>query len=170
MDDTTRSSDDTMSNAAYASAADAKELRRKLKFWRSAAWTILGLAAVVVVVVYQRAETRREQSRLALEQYAQSALDAGLSKEPPELIELQWQRLPSCSPAFGPGSYIPVVQNWLRTPEKGKLLPMAISRSPLSVLFSTGRHVLYRDENGFRVEWVSEQDAAPILERISRQP
>ncbi len=176
MTDTPQPPEEHISNAAYASAFEAKRLRRKVQFWRNLAWTLLGIAAVIVVVVCHRAATRCQQSRLALEEYGNAAQFDAWVKEarqgPIHLqliyleLETQWDSLPNASPAFGPSGFIPIVRNWLKEPDSGESLPMAISRMPISLIYKSGRHVLYRDERGLRVEWIDEQDAAPILEHI----
>lgn len=148
--------------------AESRSLQRKLKFWRRAAWLLVGMVLVVAAMAWKRADTHRHNCCLALERCADLAQAAQLDKEPPTLVKEQWRGLGRDSikgpaAAFRPDHYLLIIQNWGQAPMPGESLPLAVCSSPHLVLFSYGRHVLVRDTDGYHVVWYDENRAAPIV-------
>lgn len=144
-------------------------LRRKLAFWRRTAALLVGLVVLVMVVAWQRTTVRRRECRHALERYAQVAQTSKLHQEPAELLSSQWRQFERGSVSLGPGHYVPIVQNWHRTPGQRETLPLAICRDVHSGLWSHGRHVLFRSEFSMYVKWLTEEAAAPIAAKIPEE-
>jgi len=147
--------------------AAGRSLQRKLTFWRRAAWSVLGLVLIFTIVLWNRAVTHRRNCAGALELYARLANSARLEREPEEILKAQWQdisRHANEKPRpFPPSHYLLIVDNWGRVPIAGESIPLAVCSSPHLVLFSYGRHVLYRDDKGLHVKWVDEDTVQPIL-------
>jgi hypothetical protein len=144
-------------------AAEARLMRRRMMFWRRAAWLLLVIVIIILVVAWQRAELRRRDSRASLLHYAEQARAVRLAEEPPELLELQWQRLERGQAQYTPSHYSLIVSNWGRKPLPGESLPLAVSSEPESTFIGSGRHVLFAEVDGDRVEWLSEEEAKPIV-------
>jgi len=148
--------------------AEARSLRRRLAFWRRTAWLLLGLVVLVLIVAWQRTTVRRRECRQSLEHYVEMAKSASLDHEPAEVLESQWQRFPKDSAALPAKHYALFVQNWLKSPGPDGSLPLAACRGSHAAVFTRGRHVLFRDEDGMHVKWLSEEDAAPYVARIQQ--
>jgi hypothetical protein len=154
--------------------AESRGLQRKLVFWRRAAGMLLGIALIVGIVLWQRAELQRRACAESLNYYAKLARETHLEEQPPRLLEAQWQtlnRLPKADPKpVSPKHYSLIVDNWDQTPRAGDSLPLAVCNYPHWGLFAKGRHVLYHDGNGFHIEWVAEDLAAPIAAAARGEP
>ena len=147
--------------------ARSRTLQRKLVFWRRTAGLLFGLALVVLMVLWQRAELHRKACQDSLTRYAKLAQEAHLEDQPSRLLEAQWEGLGQ-EPgkdlrSFSPQHYSLIIENWGQKPLPGESLPLAVCRDPHLVLFAQGRYVLFLDSNGYRVEWLSEEQAAPIV-------
>lgn len=147
--------------------AASRSLQRKLTFWRRMAWSLAGVAAICAAVLWSRSANHRHNCAAALEDYAQLAQDAHLEREAEQILREQWKNLHRQGGGklrpFLPSHYSLIVENWGQIPQAGESLPLAVCSSPHLVLFSYGRHVLYRDADGFHVKWVAEETAAPIV-------
>ena len=154
--------------------AESRSLQRKLIFWRRTAGMLLGMALVVGVVLWQRAEVQRQACAESLTYYAKLAHDTHLEEQPVRLLEAQWQtlnQLPKAEPrSTSPRHYSLLVDHWHQTPRAGESLPLAVCNYPHFGLLAKGRHVLYHDSNGFHVEWVNEDIAAPIAAAARGEP
>jgi hypothetical protein len=151
-------------------AAQARSLRRTIVFWRRLAWLVLALALIVVVVAWQRTTVRCRECQQSLQQYGKTAVDLRLDREPAEVFEAQWQQLGKNWAGFSAGHYELLVQNWLRTPAPGEVIPLAVCRdSHVAFFLGRGRHVLFREPGKpVNVKWLSEEEARPLLERVRR--
>jgi hypothetical protein len=153
--------------------AESRSLQRKLVFWRRAAGLLVGIAVVVLIVFWQRAELRRRTCADSLAYYAKLAQKAHLEKQPPGLLDAQWQSLDQMAGAeskpVSPKHYSLIVENWGQTPRPGESLPLAVCNHTHLGLFAQGRNVLFRDADGYHVEWLSEDRAAPILAAARRR-
>ena len=148
--------------------SQARALRRRLTFWRRTAWLLFGIGVLVFVVTWHRGTVRRRECRQSLEWYARQAADSKLDQAPSEVLESHWRRLSKGEVNLSAGHYALIVQNWLQTPPPGESLPLAACRDPHVAIFTRGLHVLFRDENGTYIEWLAEDEAAPILARLRR--
>ena len=148
--------------------SESRRLRRRLTFWRSTAWLLAGVVVIAGFVAWERGNIRRRDCRVALLHYAKLAESSRLAAEPPELLELEWQHLDAGSMHLSPSHYVLLVPNWPRAPHGEERSPLAICVDPHSLLFTRGRHVLYRDAEGYHVEWLSEEQAAPLLLQIQQ--
>jgi hypothetical protein len=161
----------SLSNDELTLAAASRSLQRKLAFWRRAVWSVLGIVLIFAVVLWNRAGTHRRNCSGALEHYAQLAQDAHLEKESEQILKAQWQDLDRHSDAkprvFPPSHYTLLVENWGQVPKEGESIPLAVCSSPHMLLFSYGRHVLYRDAKGFHVEWGDEEKVRPLIRKAS---
>lgn len=149
-------------------AAQARSLRRTIVFWRRLAWLVLGLALIVVVVAWQRTTVRCRECERSLEQYGKAAVGLHLEREPIEMLESHWQQLSKKWAGFSAVHYELLVQNWLRTPAPGEVIPLAICRDSHVSFLGRGRYVLFREPGKVYVKWLSEDEAKPILERVHR--
>ncbi len=144
-----------------------RSLQRKLTFWRRVVWSVLGIVVICVAVLWNRAANHRHNCSGALEHYARLAEVARLENESVQIIEEQWQNLTRQDKGkphlFPPSHYLLIVENWGQKPGTGESLPLAVCNSPHLVLFSYGRHVLYRDVNGFHVKWLDEEGVQSLL-------
>jgi hypothetical protein len=147
--------------------AESRSLQRRLVFWRRVAGLLVGLVAIVLIVLWQRAELRRRTCADSLAYYGKLADAAHLERQPARLLEAQWQTLdqaPGAERKIVPSShYSLVVEDWGQTPRKGESLPLAICNHTHLGLLAQGRNVLYRDTNGSHVEWLDEESAAPVV-------
>lgn len=143
---------------------ESRTLRRKLIFWRRVAGSSIGIVLVIVMVLWQRGHARQQECRMALEYYAQFAQSGELAGTSPALLRAQWDNLRGEAVfRVSPSQYRLIIENWGITPTPGKQIPLAVRRNALSLLYTKGRHVLFRDENGYHVEWLSENEARPIV-------
>ncbi|MBN2561362.1 MAG: hypothetical protein JXQ75_10580 [Phycisphaerae bacterium] len=146
---------------------EAQGLRRKLIFWRRAAWLLLGIALLISVVVWQRTTVRCRECRRALQHYAEMAHTHHLDQEPAEVLESQWQNFAKGPADLSAAHYALIVQNWLQTPPPGESLPLAICRDSHVGFFTRSRHVLFRDDAGrYTIKTLTEDEASPILAQI----
>ena len=143
---------------------ESRTLRRKLVFWRRVAWSCIGIVLVIVMVLWQRGNARQQECRAALEHYAGFAQSGELASTSPALLRAQWDNQQGeATLHVSPSQYRLITGNWGIAPEPGKRIPLAVRRNALSLLFTKGRHVLFRDEDGYHVEWLSESEARPIV-------
>ena len=143
---------------------ETRVLQRRVNFWQRTVWLLLGTVVVFGTVIWQRGELRRKQCRLSLQRYAQVAKANQLESQNSAILEQQWQQLIDEGIEKVPSiHYDLIVKNWHQTPKPGEMLPLAVCREPHFMAMSRGRHVLYRDVDGFRVEWRSEERAEPIV-------
>ncbi len=143
-------------------------LRRRLTFWRRTAWLLAGTFLIVGFVVWQRGNNRRRDCSNALQHYAKLAESSKLAAEPEGVLEVEWQHLDEGSVHQSPTHYFLFVSNWTRVPQGDERLPLAICGSSHRLLFEQGRHVLFRNAEGFQIEWLSEEEAAPLQLRNKR--
>jgi hypothetical protein len=137
-------------------------------FWQRAAWLLIGLVLLILVVAWQRTTVRRRECRQALEHHAEAARAVRLEQETVETLGSQWRQLDRGPVNFSSGHYALIAQNWLQTLEPEGSLPVAVCRDSHAGIISRGRHVLFREEGGMRVEWLAEEKAAPIADRARR--
>ncbi len=147
---------------------EARSLRRKVVFWRRAAFFLLGSVALFLVVAWQRTTVRRRECQQAITHFAEEARISKLDQVAVELLESQWEHLAKGPVKLEASHYEVFVQNWLQTPASGKSLPLAICRSSHPGILARGRHLLSRDERGMHIEWLAEEEAAPIAARTRR--
>lgn len=145
-----------------------RQLRRKVTFWRRAAWLILGAAAVFVVVFWNRGETRRRECRESLGLYAEIAAEVHLSEQHVDILEAQWNEFEPPLRGSSPMHYDLIARNWMAAPKPGESIPLAVCRDRHITTFSIGRHVLMKTEKGHRIVWLDEDAAEPIVEDARR--
>ncbi len=143
--------------------AEARGLRRRLTFWRRAAWLLLGIVVLVSMLAWQRTTIRRRECRQAFEMYARQAEESSLSQAPAEVMELHWKQFARGSANFPPSHYALIVPNWLRTPGEHESLPLAVCEQSHPGVLKRGRHVLFRDRDRTYIVWMSDAEAAPIM-------
>lgn len=145
-------------------ANDAIALRRKVVFWRRVVWMILGTVAILLAVLWNRYETRRRECRDALQYDSELAKKVDLAHEHVNILEQQWQLFDSSSKSNSPRHYDLIAQNWAVIPAAGEKVPLAVCADAHLELFSRGRHVLFNTLEGMRVDWLSDEEAQPIVE------
>ena len=148
--------------------AQTRSLRRKLTFWRRAAWLILGGGAIFAAVVWNRGESHQRVCYAALDHYARLAIKSKLEDQRPEILEQQWQILDQGDTRISAIHYNLIVKNWLSTPKPGESLNLAVCREPHVTLLSQMRHLLRRTDAGISIEWISDEAAAPIVAEALR--
>ncbi|MFQ5495899.1 MAG: hypothetical protein ACE5EX_11020 [Phycisphaerae bacterium] len=148
-----------------SAAVEAKALRRKLSFWRRTVALLLGATVVVLGMMWRQGSTRRAACRVSLAHFAALAKQYHLDTTPVALLKDQWHRWGLDSVSVPAWHYELVVDNWIRVPKPGERVPLAVCSQPHRVMFSLGRHVLFRDGSGEHVEWVPEEQATPILQQ-----
>jgi hypothetical protein len=147
--------------------AEARSSRRKMLLWRRAGLLALSMAVIVTIVMWQRMTIRTKECEDALLHYAELAKNTNLALGPEETFESRWEHMSRGSETFPPGHFVPIPQSWRQSPAPGQPpLPLAICRESHLVRFARGRHLLYLDDKGMHVIWLSEEQAAPILQRI----
>lgn len=142
--------------------AETQALRRKVVFWRRVAWLAVGGAAIVMLVVWTRGQTRQGECSAALSHFAELASIHHLSEQHPAILEQQWQQFDTTVSSIPPEHYDLIVKNWVAAQNPGEDLVLAICRDSHLLLFSSGRHVLKRHGKSYAIEWLSEDAAAPI--------
>lgn len=142
---------------------EALGLRRKLAFWRRAAWLLLGVLVLVSVLAWQRMAIRHRECRQAFEQYAGQVEAMFPSHAPAEVLESQWRQLDQGATNIFPQHYALVPRNWRRTPGENESLPMAVCRESHLSITGRGRHVLFCGEDGLYIEWLTEDEVASIV-------
>lgn len=146
-------------------ANEAIALRRKVIFWRRAVWLVLGTAAVFVVVVWNRYETRRRECRETLIAYGEMAKGFDLAHEHASILEQQWQEFEQPPNGQSPRHYDLIVRNWPIIAKEGERVPLAVCADPHLDMFTRGRYVLYSTADGYKVHWLPEEEARPIIEK-----
>lgn len=159
----TRPTDDSMDVVA-----EARSLRRRLLFWKRAAYLLLGLALVIAVVLGNRTTIRCRECEQALTHYAELVSKARLEQQPPEVVVSVWADLDPGEVALSPGHYALFVQNWFQPPGPEETRPLAMCGDSHVRLLNRGRHVLYRDAQRTFVRWVDEDEAQRLLKQIPR--
>ncbi len=155
-------------NDSLGQVAEARSLQRKVAFWQRTAWLLIGLVLLILVVAWQRTTVRRRECRQALEHYAGAARTAGLDQETTETLESQWQQLARGPVNYSSGHYALIVPNWLQTLGAEQPLPIVVCRDSHAAVWSRGRHVLFREVGGMRIEWLVEEEVASIADRARR--
>jgi hypothetical protein len=155
-------------NDSLGRVAEARSLQRKLVFWQRTAWLLIGLVLLIVVVAWQRTTVRRRECRQALEHYAGAARTARLDQETTETLASQWRQLGRGPVNYSSRHYALIVHNWLQTLGAEQSLPIVVCRDSHAAVLSRGRHVLFREAGGMRVEWLVEEEAASIVDRARR--
>jgi hypothetical protein len=145
-------------------ANDAIALRRKVVFWRRVVWMILGAAAILLTVVWNRYETRRRECRDTLLYNAELAKKVDLAHEHVSILEQQWQMFDIPSKGSSPRHYDLIARNWAVIPAAGEKVPLAVCADAHLDLFTRGRHVLFNTLEGMRVDWLSDEEAQSIVE------
>jgi len=144
------------------SIGETQALRRKVVFWRRVAGLALGGVGIVMLVVWTRGQTRQRECHDALLGYAEKARSANLAEQHPDILEQQWQEFEQNAKGIPADHYDLIVKNWVarQGPEGDPVL--AVCRDSHLLVFTSGRHVLKRHGDGFKIEWLSEEAAAPI--------
>ena len=142
---------------------ETRVLKRRVNFWQRTAWLLLGALVIFGTVIWQRGELRRRECSYALHDYGETALKRSLGASATDLLESQWQALEPGNGKVSPSHYDLISKNWQLTPKVGERLPLAVCRETHTLAFSRGRHVLYRAPDGLSIQWLSEQEAEPIL-------
>lgn len=148
--------------------AETRSLRRRVEFWQRIVWLILGACVILTTVIWQRGELRSRECFQALLYYSGQARRLHLADQHPAIFEQQWQSLEAGPVKITPIHYDLIVENWKITPKPGEILPLAVCRDSHLLLFTQGRHVLLRDENGMHIEWRSEPDVRPIVDLAAK--
>ncbi len=151
-----------MDDPAEESLSQTQALRRKVIFWRRIAWLALGGASIVMLVIWTRGQTRRQECYAALKSYAEMARNLKLAEQHPSILEQQWQEFDQSTLDLSPEHYDLIAKNWAARPGPNEDIVLAVCRDPHLLVFSSGRHVLKRHGDGFIIEWLSESEAAPI--------
>ncbi len=136
--------------------------RRKLELWRRLVLLFVGLLVLAALVVWQRSEVRRRECRHAFEQHVERILALGLDHGPAEELTAQWQQLSKGPIRPRASHYVLIVDNWTKAPHAGEPNPLAVCRESHAAMLSSGRNVLFRDAAETRIEWLTEEAAAPI--------
>lgn len=148
--------------------SQTRSLRRKVTFWRRAAWMILGAAAVFLIVFWNRGETRRRECRASLQHYLELAHSAKLATQRADLIELHWNQFEPPTVGLSPMHFDLIVRNWGTLPKAGERIPLAICRDRHITTLSIGRHLLYATEKGLAITWLDEEAAQEYVEDARR--
>lgn len=162
MDSPERHRPKAIQDASEDSLSQTQALRRKVIFWRRIAWLALGGASIVLLVIWTRGQTRRQECYAALKAYADMAWKLKLAEQHPSILEQQWQEFDQSALDLSPEHYDLIAKNWAVRPGPNEDIVLAVCRDPHLLVFSSGRHVLKRHGEGFIIEWLSEAEAAPI--------
>lgn len=139
-----------------------QSLRRKVIFWRRMVGLVFGLGAVILVVVWNRGETRRRECRVALKEFGALAEREKLAEQDPGILENQWQQLPPADNGISAAHYDLIVHNWIAKLLPAEELPLAVCRDSHMSTFERGRHVLLNTPGGYNVVWMEERLAAKL--------
>ncbi|HWL93060.1 MAG TPA: hypothetical protein VNT79_05970 [Phycisphaerae bacterium] len=160
---------DSMTDATPVANQEAMALRRKVQFWRRAAWLMGGLVVLVVIVAAQRSESSRIECIESLQLYTVKAADHKLEETAPELVAVVWEGLVVLGASQNADHYAVIGGNWSRVASDASF-PVAICRHPHVSLFGRGRNVLYKEGEEFTTGWLTESAAAPILREAGLSP
>ncbi len=125
---------------------------------------ILGTVAILLVVLWNRYETRRRECRDTLLYDAELAKKVDLAHEHVNILEQQWQMFDLPTKGNSPRHYDLIARNWAVIPAAGEKIPLAVCADVHLDLFTRGRHVLFNTLEGMRVDWLSDDEAQTIVE------
>lgn len=142
-------------------------LKRKLQFWRRVTSLLGGLVVLVLLVAWQRAEFSRAECGESLEMYAAEAARQKLATAQIEFVDTIWQNFEIPQARRFPKHYLLLVTNWQKQPGDENI-PLAVCETSHSTLLGIGRNVLYRNRQGFVVQWLSEAEAEPLARQARK--
>ncbi|MFO0973704.1 MAG: hypothetical protein U1A27_09740 [Phycisphaerae bacterium] len=147
---------------------EARLLRRRVAFWRSAAGLLL-LSAGLVAALYQvRRAASIDRCRAALEHYARVAESVQLSRCEPAMLGLRWRYLDAGPVTYPATHFTPFVTNWDATPKAGEEVPLAICEVEHGAFSGGGRHELVRTSAGLKVRWVGHALGVELAQQAAR--
>jgi hypothetical protein len=148
---------------------EARSLRRRLVFWRRTAWLALGIAGIVLLLMWQRGQQHQRSCRQSLEGHFREAQRRDLKRFPPELLEQEWRQMPPTGgEVLSAHHYNLIVRNWHTTPVPGEPLPMVVCDAPHAAIPFGRRNVLFYDGQTVTVQWLTESAAEPIIQAALR--
>lgn len=168
MNHTDASDTHALDNDSMDLVAQTRSLQKKVTFWRRLAWLLFGGVVVFGTIFYSRGETRRRECRESLQFYSQLAQKHNLAEQHPEILEQQWNQFEQAPTGTSPLHYDLIVRNWTQVPKDGESIPLAVCRDRHLTSFAIGRHVLMNTTDGYRVVWISEDQAKPLLLQASQ--
>lgn len=149
--------------------SQARSLRRKLVFWRRTAWLALGMAGIVLIILWQRGQQHRHACEQSIRAYFREAQRLDLTKHPPELLEEEWRRItPPGGEMISAHHYNLIVRNWHTTSVAGELLPMVVCGMPHASLPRACRNVLMYDGQQMKVYWMADASLNEIVKSAER--
>lgn len=149
--------------------SQARSLRRKMVFWRRTAWLALGMAGIVLIILWQRGQQHRHVCEQSLRAYFREAQRLDLAKHPPELLEEEWRRInPPGGEMISAHHYNLIVRNWHTKPVAGELLPMAVCGESHASIPRACRNVLMYDGQQVKVFWMAHASLNEIIKSAER--
>lgn len=148
-------------NIASSVADKARYQRRRAAFRRRLTSSLIGVALVIGLVLWQRNRSYLHRCEASLRAYGNAAMKMHLEREPEALIDSTWDAM-KIEAALSPSHYTVLTDNWLKQPESGESIPLALCEEPHGSLTGSGRYVLYRTVNGLEVRWVAEAEAEKL--------
>ncbi len=149
--------------------SQARSLRRKLVFWRRTAWLALGMACIVLIILWQRGQQHRHACEQSLRGYFREAMRRDLARQPREVLEEEWNRIaPPGGEMISAHHYNLIVRNWHTTPVAGELLPMAVCNVPHASIPRACRNVLMYDGQQVKVFWMADASLGEIIKSAER--
>jgi hypothetical protein len=121
-----------------------------------------GLLVLTALIVWQRSDLRRRECRRAFERHVDRIILLGLDHGPADELTAGWRQLSKGPIRPMASHYDLIVDNWTMAPQADEANPLAVCRESHATVLSRGRHVLFRDTTGTRIEWLTEEEAAPI--------
>ncbi|MCB9853246.1 MAG: hypothetical protein H6819_09145 [Phycisphaerales bacterium] len=150
-------------------ADEVRIQRRKAAFRRHASSVLIGAVLVVCVVFWQRNQSSIQRCGDSLTAYGNLSAAMHLEREPVELIESSWLAIHSDAP-YGAGHYKVISINWIKQPDAGDGVPLAMCAESHGSLSGRGRNVLYRTTTGLETRWLDEEAAQAMLASTTGSP